>query len=363
MNNKINVLLVYGGKSGEHEVSLVSAASVFAQLDKEKYQPILLAMDKQGGFHLHRAEDIPEHCTQLPVQTELSKPIDTLMRNGRLALDADVVFPVVHGPLYEDGCLQGLFRLMAIPFVGSDVLASAIGMDKDISRRLAALAGWSAPDYLVLSSSASKQQKEQACQEAMQRFSWPLFVKPCALGSSVGIHKVESEEALAAAISDASRYDEMIMIEQGIDGREIELAVLELPSGELPAVSLPGEIKVTGAAGFYSYDAKYVNSSQSELLAPASLSDELTETFQQAAVEIFQALKCQGMARVDFFLEQGSNKIIFNEINTLPGFTSISMYPRLWQVSGKPYGQLLDDLIQRALDRHKRREQIVTDYL
>lgn len=363
MTDKIRVLLIYGGKSGEHEVSLVSAASVLTNLDKEKYQPILLAMDKQGGFHLHQAEDIPDGTKQLPVKTERSQPVDALMLKGKLSIDADVVFPVVHGPLYEDGCLQGLLRLMAVPFVGSDVLASAAGMDKDISRRLAALVGWSSPDYLLLSSFASAEQKQTACQEAVKRFQWPIFVKPCSLGSSVGIHKVESEESLISAVNDACRYDEMIMIEQGVDAREIELSVLESQPGELPAVSLPGEIRVSKDAGFYSYDAKYVNSAQSELLAPAPLSDELTEQFQQAAVEIFQALKCQGMARVDFFLEQGSNKIIFNEINTLPGFTSISMYPRLWQVSGKPYRQLLDELIQLALDRQQRREQIVTDYL
>ncbi len=363
MSAKIKLLLVYGGKSGEHEVSLVSAASVFAHLDKDKYQVSLLAMDKQGGFHLHQAEDIPENCRQLPVKSDTSKPVDNLLFQGKLSIETDVVFPVVHGPLYEDGCLQGLLRLMAVPFVGSDVLASAIGMDKDISRRLAAQAGWSSPDYLVMPSCADAHHKQKIAQDAMKRFHWPLFVKPCSLGSSVGIHKVNDEASLLEAMNDACRYDDMIMIEQGIDCREIELSVLELQPGERPAVSVPGEIKVDEAAGFYSYDAKYVNSSQSELLAPAPLSSELTVKFQQAAADIFQALKCQGMARVDFFLERGSNKIIFNEINTLPGFTSISMYPRLWQASGKPYPQLLDELVQLALDRQTRREQIVTDYL
>jgi D-alanine-D-alanine ligase len=364
MSKPVNLVLLYGGKSGEHEVSLVSAASVLRHLDADKYHIIPIAMDKSGQFHVHVYDDLLAYQDKLPVVTPQSETMIHLFTDGRLSVDADVVFPVVHGPLYEDGCLQGLLELAGIAYVGCDVLASALGMDKDMARRVACVNGLQAARYKVLSWHTNASQRQQFCDQVAAELGWPLFVKPCSMGSSVGIHKVKNSTELFDAVNDALRYDEEILVEQFIPGREVELAVLEnrLPSAP-PRVSLAGEIKVNHSDGFYSYTAKYVESGQTDLIIPASLNEIVHERLKQAAADIFTRLKCKGMARVDFFVHDKTEEIYFNELNTLPGFTSISMYPKLWQATGLDYSDLLDELIQLALVHQNCRTHLVTNYL
>jgi len=363
MSKPINLLLLYGGMSGEHEVSLISAASVLANLDADQYHIIPVGMDKEGRCYLNDYHELLNFKTSLPVVTAHSRPLESLLVNGRLAVEADVVFPVVHGPLYEDGCLQGLLELANVAYVGCDVLSSAIGMDKDMARRLVLANGVKSARYRLLSWYASPAEIDSFCQQTAMELGWPLFVKPCSMGSSVGIHKATNMEELMAAISDARRYDDEILVEEFIVGREIELAVLENKSPNArPKVSLPGEIRVNHADGFYSYAAKYLESEQTDLIVPAQLDEQLVDRLQQVAVDIFVNLKCKGMARVDFFVDDKQSEIYFNEINTLPGFTPISMYPRTWQATGLSYSALLDHLISSALTHYHCRLQLVTHY-
>jgi D-alanine-D-alanine ligase len=364
MSKLINLVLLYGGKSGEHEVSLVSAASVLRHLNAQKYNIIPIAMDKNGEYHLHTYDDLLAYKDKLPVITEQSKPLESILLNGRFAVNADVVFPVVHGPLYEDGCLQGMLELAGIAYVGCDVLSSAIGMDKDMARRLACSNGLKSARYKLLTWHSNTVERQAFCQKVVAELGWPLFVKPCSLGSSVGIHKVRTMAELVSAVEDALRYDEEILVEEFIAGREIELSVLENRTpGAKPRVSTAGEIKVNHPDGYYSYTAKYIESSQTDLIIPARLSTTLHEKLQQAAADIFVNLKCKGMARVDFFVNDSTEQIYFNEINTIPGFTSISMYPKMWDASGVAYPDLLDELIDIALIHQNCREQLVTNYL
>ena len=365
MSKPVNLVLLYGGKSGEHEISLISAASVLRYLDAEKYHIIPIAMDKSGQLHLHDYKHLLAYPDKLPVVTEQSTLLSTgLITNGRLTVDADVVFPVVHGPLYEDGCLQGLLELAGVAYVGCDVLTSAIGMDKDIARRIACVDDLKCAEYRVLSWYSSASDREQFCHRVAAELGWPLFVKPCSLGSSVGIHKAKNMAELIAAVDDALRYDAEILVEQFIPGREIELAVLENTNPAAPPrVSVAGEIRVNHPDGFYSYTAKYLESGQTDLIIPAPLTNLLNERLKHAAADIFTRLKCKGMARVDFFVNDTTNEIHFNEINTLPGFTSISMYPKLWQATGLTYPDLLDELVKIAMIHQDCRQHIVTNYL
>lgn len=359
----LNLLLLYGGKSGEHEISLLSAASVLANLDVEQYNVIPVGMDKDGRCYLNNYQDLLNYKDTLPVMTSHSRPLESLLVNGHLAIDADVVFPVVHGPLYEDGCLQGLLELADSAYVGCGVLTSAIGMDKDIARRLVGINGIQSARYRTLSWHAPADEVEQFCSDTAAELGWPLFVKPCSMGSSVGVHKVYDLSGLKAAVLDARRYDETILVEAFINGREIELAVLENSSPFLaPKVSMPGEIRVNHVDGFYSYTAKYLESNQTEVIIPALLNDDLVHRLQQLASDIFVTLKCKGMARVDCFVNDENGEIYFNEINTLPGFTSISMYAKMWQASGLSYTALLDHLIKSAMKHHQCRQQLVRHY-
>lgn len=363
MSNRIDLLLLYGGKSGEHEISLISAASVLANLDTERYRVIPVGMDKEGRFYLNDYDELLKYKQALPVETPKSRLLDSLVVNGRLAVNATVVFPVVHGPLYEDGCLQGLLKLTGVAYVGCDVLSSAIGMDKDMARRIGCVNGIQAAKYRMLSWHATPEETTQFCEQTASELGWPLFIKPCSLGSSVGIHKANNMSELADAIADARRYDEYVIVEEFIKGREIELAVLENTSPtRKPHVSIAGEICVHHADGFYSYTAKYLQSAQTELHIPAQLDASLIDRLQQSAADIFMALKCKGLARVDFFVNDQTGAIYFNEINTLPGFTSISMYPKLWQASGIEYTDLLNKLIQLAMVHQRCNQQLVTHY-
>lgn len=363
MSKLLNLVLLYGGKSGEHEVSLVSAASVLAHLNPEKYHIIPIAMDKEGLFHVHEYQDLLAYKEKLPVATERSKPLANLLMDGRIAVDAEVIFPVVHGPLYEDGCLQGLLELAGVAYVGCDVLPSAIGMDKDMTRRVACIDGLKSARYKLLSWHTSPAERQHFCQDVAAEFGWPLFVKPCAMGSSVGIHKAKNIAELISAVDDALRYDEEILVESFIEGREIELSVLEsVAPSAAPRVSIAGEIRVHHPDGFYSYSAKYLESNQTDLLIPAHLSPALAAELKQAAADVFTRLKCKGMARVDFFVNDETETIYFNEINTLPGFTAISMYPKLWEASGLAYADLLDELIHIAMVHQNCRNHLVTNY-
>lgn len=364
MSKLVNLLLLYGGKSGEHEVSLITAASILAHLNPDKYHIIPVAMDKEGRFHLHHYRDLLEYKEKLPVVTKQSKPLTSLLINGHLSIEAEVVFPAVHGPLYEDGALQGLLELSGVAYVGCDVLSSAIAMDKDMARRVVCVDGVKSARYRTLSWHSSETDRQQFCSDVSAELGWPLFVKPCSLGSSVGIHKAKNMAELIAAVNDAFRYDEEILVEEGLKGREIELSVLENSTfSAKPKVSIPGEIRVNHPDGFYSYTAKYLESHKTDLIVPAILSDKLTERLKQIASDIFIRLKCKGMARVDFFVDDVNEEIYFNEVNTIPGFTPISMYPKLWQASGISYPELLDRLIQIALSHQHCRQHLVTNYL
>ena len=363
MSKSLRVLLLYGGKSGEHEISLRSAASVLHHLDPARYEIIPIGMDHAGRFYVNDREALMSYVDELPVQAPGAYEIPSLLEQGRIVLNADVVFPVVHGPLYEDGCFQGLLSLAGVAYVGCDVLSSAIGMDKDLSRRIACGDDLLSARYRVLSWHASLAEQQAFCEQTAHDLGWPLFVKPCSMGSSVGIHKVHHHEELMEAILDAKRFDKTVIVEEFIQGREIELAVLEHENpAHAPHVSCPGEIRVRHTDGFYSYTAKYLESQDTDLIIPAVLDANLIARLQQAAADIFMRLKCGGMARVDFFVQEETQAIYFNEINTLPGFTSISMYPKLWAYSGVSYPALLDRLIALAITHQRCREQLVTQY-
>lgn len=363
MSKPINLVLLYGGKSGEHEVSLMSAASVLTHLDANKYHITPVGIDKDGRCYRNDYQELLAFTRSLPVITPRSESLPSLFVDGHFALEADVVFPVVHGPLYEDGSLQGLLELSGVAYVGCQVLSSAMGMDKDIARRLACDDTIRCARYRTLSWFTNERERQQFCKQTVAELGWPLFVKPCSLGSSVGIHKVRDMQELDLAINDAFRYDHSILVEEFLSGREIELAVLEnaRPS-ERPCVSTAGEIRVNHADGFYSYAAKYLESDAAELLLPAQLESDMLARLQTMSADIFTRLKCRGMARVDFFVNDETGAVYFNEINTLPGFTSISMYPKLWQASGVNYPDLLDKLVTLAKTHDRCKQQLVTSF-
>ena len=359
----LRVALLYGGKSGEHEISLRSAASVLAQLDSSRYEIIPIGMGHDGCIYLNNLTELRQHPVSLPVMTNTSKSLPGLIIDGKFAVDVDVVFPVVHGPLYEDGGLQGVLELASVAYVGCDVLASAIGMDKDLARVVGCRDDIHYAPYRTLSWHASETETQAFCEHVALELGWPLFVKPCSMGSSVGIHKANNMQELQEAVNDARRYDKTVIVEAFIPGREIELAVLENSNPyKAPLVSVAGEICVNHHDGFYSYTAKYLESDATDLLIPAPVNDDLMLRLQSAAAKIFTRLKCHGMARVDFFVHKENSEIYFNEINTLPGFTSISMYPKLWEASGISYDALLDKLIDLAITHHRCRCQLVTQY-
>ena len=364
MPHKLNIALLYGGNSGEHEVSLQSAASVFHALDKEKYNVIPIAIDKTGNLFVHEAKALESYKDTLPVYLDSARAIPSLIENGRFILDVQCVFPAIHGSLYEDGCLQGILETANVAYVGCDVLSSAVGMDKDITRQLVCKEDLHCARYSLIQWHMSPEQKSRVIEHIAALCGFPLFVKPCSLGSSVGIQKIHSISEALSAVNNALNYDKAVLIEEFINGREIEVAILENRQLNLaPKSSIPGEIRITHEDGFYSYNAKYINSNKSELIIPAELQEDIIQSIQQKALMVFTRLKCRGMARVDFFVHKETNEIFFNEINTLPGFTPISMYPKLWQASGLTYSNLLDELIELALSHHAARLQRITSYL
>jgi D-alanine-D-alanine ligase len=354
---KVRVGLVFGGRSAEHEISIRSAQSVFAAMDRRLFEPVLIGIDPGGGWHLV-AEERFRRLEQLHGNQGTQEIVPTSLRSvpGRedFRSDAgvDVVFPILHGAYGEDGTIQGMLEMLDLPYVGAGVLGSAVGMDKDVQKRLLQAAALPVVPFRTVRQSEWNRSLKLV-QRSAEDLGLPLFVKPANLGSSVGVHKVTSLERLAAAVEDAFAYDAKILLERGVAGREIECSVL---GNDDPQASLPGEI--VAGTDFYSYEAKYSRDSEARLLIPAPLSAELTAAVQNLAVRTFQVLECSGMARVDFFLEQGTEQLFVNELNTIPGFTSISMYPKLWEASGLPNSELITRLIDLAFERHAARRRL-----
>jgi D-alanine-D-alanine ligase len=344
MPTKMKVALLFGGRSAEHDVSLLSAASIYKNLDKTKYATACIYIDKKGFW---KPVDSP-----LVSRPNLDKsPIFSFLpwENEGLAsrIDADIYFPVLHGPYGEDGTIQGLFEMAGVPFVGAAVLASAAGMDKAIAKCLFQNRELPLVKHLVIREPDWDENSSAILARIQKEFPFPYFVKPGNLGSSVGISKVHSREEAEPAIRKAFQFDVKVLVEQAIQGREIECSVL---GHRHPQASLPGE--VIPHREFYDYRDKYIDG-LTTFKIPVDLPKKTIATIQSIAIEAFQAIDCSGMARVDFFLQQNSEKVFLNEINTIPGFTEISMYPKLWEVSGIPYPELLDRLIDFGLEKHK----------
>jgi len=326
---KMRVGVVRGGRSGEHEVSLRSAESILKAIDRNKYDVVPITISHEGKWEPFSIS--PEPDAKCPV---------------------DVVFPIVHGPYGEDGTIQGLFEMANVPYVGAGVLGSAVGMDKDVMKRLLRDAGLPIVDYWTV----LKSQLHAFLEREINNLPYPVFVKPANMGSSVGITKARAAEELPNALQIASEYDRKIVVEKGVDAREIEMSIL---GNDDPIASVPGEI--IPSREFYDYKAKYVDD-DSRLLIPAPLSDSQVKEAQRMGIAAFKALECAGLARVDLFLEKSTGKFYVNEINTLPGFTSISMYPKMWEASGIPYPELIDRLITLALERQAEKKKLRTKY-
>lgn len=369
---KLRVAVLYGGRSGEHEVSLQSAASVINNLDRERFDIVPVAIDKQGRWRLNDLS-LLEGKKSLPVFKDAPKVIlppnladaetgSALMPfSGGEAKTIDVVFPVIHGPLCEDGTIQGLLELADVPYVGCGVLASAIAMDKEMAKRVVRDAGLPIVPYLSFKNESWKKDKQAWTDRIHRELGYPVFVKPANLGSSVGVQKCADLQALENAADAAFKYDVKILVETAIDAREIELAVLENPDpGAEPLVSVPGEINPTHE--FYSYEAKYLDENGAELIIPAKLDVDQTKRVQEIARRAFSAVECEGMARVDLLMDRSSGDFYFNELNTIPGFTSISMYPKMWEASGINYQELLSRLIDLAIARHERKKILLREF-
>ncbi|MET0389901.1 MAG: D-alanine--D-alanine ligase family protein [Polyangiales bacterium] len=362
---KLRVALLYGGRSTEHEISLESATSVLRHLDPGHYDIAPVYVDQTGAFH---RQLLPASTTgqggtppTLPVRTD-SHPEALPASKGQLLAadggdDIAVVFPVMHGPLCEDGSMQGLMELADVPYVGSRVLGSALCMDKDVAKRLVRAEGIPVVPYVCLRGPQYEQNSVSWLARIESELGYPAFVKPATLGSSVGVSKAENRAQLSAAITLAFQYDDKLLVEKAMHVREIEYAVLAARDlAAPPEVSVPGEI--TPREDFYSFERKYLDAEGAALTIPAPLDQETLERGQTYARQIFLALECEGMARVDFFLDKDSGQLYFNEVNTIPGFTSVSMYPKLWSASGVSYSELLDRLVQDAVARHQRRARL-----
>ncbi len=346
--SKLRIAVLFGGRSGEHEVSIRSAASVLGALDRSRYAATPLAITKQGRW-LAPAESVG--LLPAEARTELStEAAVALSREPEATSGVDVVIPVLHGTFGEDGTVQGLLELADVAYVGSAVLGSACGMDKDVMKRLFRERGLSAVEHISLLRRDVRSRPAVVREQVEARFPYPVFVKPANLGSSVGVSRANDAAGLGKALEEAALYDRKVIVERGVAGREIEVAVL---GNDEPAASVPGEI--APAEGFYDYEAKYLSDSAA-LHIPAKLSDEQNAEVRRLAVAAFQAVQCRGLARVDFFLEDSTGAFLLNEVNTMPGFTSISMYPKLWEASGLPYARLLDRLIELALEAHEEKK-------
>lgn len=363
MKQKLRVGIIFGGRSTEHEVSLQSAKNVIEALDKSKFEPVLIGIDKTGRWQLNESSNYLLNAENPKlIKINNSDTNVTLVNNnqggelvhwdkGEGLGKIDVVFPVLHGPYGEDGTMQGLLKLFNVPFVGCSVLGSAIGMDKDVMKRLLREAGIPIAKFIVL-----RVGEKIEFNKVKKELGVPMFIKPANAGSSVGVSKVENKQEFDEAIKEALKYDSKILIEQGVKGREIEVAVL---GNEDPQASIPGEVIPT--KDFYSYDAKYISDDGAILEIPAKLSKSEIRKIQQTALEAYKTLCAEGMSRVDMFLTE-SGEVFINEINTIPGFTKISMYPKLWEISGLSYKDLITKLIELAIERHKKEQKLKTSF-
>ena len=357
MREKIRVGLLFGGKSSEHEVSLRSATSILAAIDQNKYDLILIGITKKGQWRsdpnfssgqLSRIleEEIPVVLAASPSGSSYLIQFNPSSNWIGQKTKIDVFFPVLHGPFGEDGKIQGLFEMANVPYVGAGVLSSAIAMDKCVMKSLFQQAGLPTAPFISMFLNECNQNKKKLEQKIGESFGYPCFIKPANLGSSIGISRVTKSEDFSKALDLAAQFDDKILVEKALDAREIECSVL---GNRNPQVSIPGEIITT--SDFYDYQSKYSNDS-AKLVIPAPLDLDKVKQIQELSIRSFQLLDCRGMARVDFFLERLTNKIYLNEINTIPGFTSISMYPKLWEASGISYSELIDQLIKLAIERN-----------
>jgi len=372
MARKICVGVIFGGRSGEHEVSLASARSVMRAMDKEKYEIVPIGITKEGrwiasGDPLRALEAgdagviQPAALLGDPSRPGLMRLEDTeqAVRATRLA-ELDVVFPVLHGPYGEDGTIQGLLELAGVPYVGAGVIGSALGLDKAIFKDVMRAHGLPITDYLLVKRKKWETDPEEVMDRAETALGYPVFTKPANLGSSVGISKCHDRAGLARGLTEAARYDRKLLVEAAVTAaREIEVSVL---GNDDPIASLPGEI-IPGRE-FYSYEAKYIDDGDkaSKLLIPAPLPPEMTERVRDLAVRAYVAIDCTGMARADFLLSGETGELYVSELNTIPGFTAISMYPKLWEASGIPYPELIDRLIELALERYQDKQRSETSY-
>jgi D-alanine-D-alanine ligase len=361
--HRIRVGILFGGKSAEHEISLLSAKNVIDALDRSKYEPVLIGIDKSGRwvtsepskFLLNSADPkliaLNKEASASVALIPQSEGRLTPLESGALEGSVDVVFPILHGPLGEDGAVQGLLKLAGVPFVGAGVLGSAVGMDKDVMKRLLRDAGIPVSKFMVF---GRKDRADYA--EVVKQLGSPVFVKPANLGSSVGISKAKDAAGFDKAMRTAFRYDTKVVVEEFVPGREIECAVL---GNEDPKASIAGEIIPTHE--FYSYEAKYLDADGARLEIPAKLDAATLKRVQEMAVDTFKVLACEGMGRVDFFLT-ADGKLFVNEINTIPGFTKISMYPKLWEATGIGYTQLISRLLELAMERFQHEQTLSSSY-
>lgn len=367
---KTRVLILFGGRSTEHEVSLCSARNVLLALDRERFEPLLIGIDKQGCWRIEPEQTLLNakgdlrllrllaqgDALPVPIYPEPQTKGDLTSPDRPLLTGDDVVFPVLHGTYGEDGTVQGLLELADVAYVGPGHLGSAVGMDKDVTKRLLDQAGIPVVPWRVITAHDLRR-NETLCLQKAAELGFPAFVKPANAGSSVGVNKVEKPTQLALALQSAFAFDTKVLVEAAIDAREIECAVL---GNDEPQASVPAEILVHHKDGFYSYDAKYVDADGSEAIIPADLSPALIKRIQTLAVDAFRTLELSGMSRVDFFLDKSQSTLYVNEVNTIPGFTSISMYPKMWEASGLPVKDLVSRLIDLAIERRVARRALKT---
>lgn len=353
-----HVALICGGKSPEHEISVRSARNILGAIDRAQFKVSLIAIDRQGRWRLQEESQLGKFVAAEGPQLALLPGNETgqiiRLDNGQPIEQPDAIFLILHGPMGEDGTVQGLLRTLELPFVGPDVLGSSVAMDKDVAKRLLREAGLNVARGIVVH---AHERDSLDYGKLTQQFGSPIFVKPANMGSSVGVHKVKTADQFAAAIADAFQYDTKLLIEEMIYGRELECAVL---GNELPKASKIGEVAVVTEEE-YSFEAKYESADAAKLTIPAEVSEEEMERLRSVAIRAYQALNCEVLSRVDMFLTRES-KVYVNEVNTLPGFTNISMYPALWEEAGIPYPELITRLIELAISRHEARKRLKTSW-
>jgi D-alanine-D-alanine ligase len=367
LGKKLRVGVIFGGRSGEHEVSLRSAESIINAIDKTRYEVVPIGITQEGRWLVAGEAKalLPAAVMSARLQEDVAIIGDPTKRGlvrlngaepGPALEPLDVVFPVLHGTYGEDGTIQGLLEMAGVPYVGCGVLASASAMDKIVMKQLLAYAGLRVCEYEWLLRSAWEADSRAVGERIIARLGYPVFVKPANLGSSVGISKATNESEFSDAVADAARYDRRIIVEKAVMGREVEVSVI---GNEEPVASVPGE--VIAGREFYDYQDKYVDD-RARIIIPADLPGPVVEQLKRDAVTAFKAIDGSGLARVDFFVEEGTDAVITNEINTMPGFTSISMFPKLWEASGVSYSELIDRLIMLAVERHRDRARNLTSY-